>query len=213
MAIKLKGSTDGSVTLEAPADTSPSGTNKTFSLPAADGTDGQVLSTNGSGALSFASVPALAITDVDQWYLTGDITTDETYLTSSNVARNNFTGAAQIGTGMSISNEHWTFPKTGKWLVILNSMFYMAGGDSINGVIFASTDGGTNYDLVTFAVDGNSTGSSNYGGCSAMYFIDITDTSTDKVSLYYNSIASGSVVRGDSARIETNALFIRLGDT
>lgn len=53
MSIKLKGSTDGSVTLQAPADTSPTGTDKTFTLPTADGTSGQVLQTNGSGALSF----------------------------------------------------------------------------------------------------------------------------------------------------------------
>ena len=55
MSIKLKGSTDGSVTLQAPADTSPTGTDKTFTLPTADGTSGQVLTTNGSGALSFAN--------------------------------------------------------------------------------------------------------------------------------------------------------------
>jgi len=54
MSIKLKGSTDGSVTLQAPADTSPTGTDKTFTLPTQDGTDGQVLATDGNGNLSFA---------------------------------------------------------------------------------------------------------------------------------------------------------------
>ena len=58
MSIKLKGSTDGSVTLQAPADTSPTGTDKTFTLPTADGTNGQVLQTNGSGALSFTTISA-----------------------------------------------------------------------------------------------------------------------------------------------------------
>lgn len=53
MSIKLKGSTDGSVTLQAPADTSPTGTDKTFTLPTQDGTAGQILKTDGSGALSF----------------------------------------------------------------------------------------------------------------------------------------------------------------
>ena len=53
MSIKLKGSTDGSVTLQAPADTSPTGTDKTFTLPTQDGDSGQILKTNGSGALSF----------------------------------------------------------------------------------------------------------------------------------------------------------------
>ena len=55
MSIKLKGSSDGSVSLDAPADTSPSGTDVSFTLPTADGTSGQVLTTNGSGALSFAN--------------------------------------------------------------------------------------------------------------------------------------------------------------
>lgn len=54
MSIKLKGSSDGSVSLDAPADTSPSGTDVTFVLPTADGTGNQVLSTDGSGNLSFA---------------------------------------------------------------------------------------------------------------------------------------------------------------
>ena len=53
MSIKLKGNTDGSVTLQAPADTSPSGTDKTFTLPTQDGDAGQILKTDGSGALSF----------------------------------------------------------------------------------------------------------------------------------------------------------------
>lgn len=55
MSIKLKGTTAGSaVILAAPADTSPTGTEKTFTLPTADGTSGQVLQTDGSGTLSFA---------------------------------------------------------------------------------------------------------------------------------------------------------------
>ena len=53
MSIKLKGSTDGSVSLQAPADTSPTGTDKTFTLPTQDGDAGQILKTDGSGALSF----------------------------------------------------------------------------------------------------------------------------------------------------------------
>jgi len=56
MSIKLKGSTDGSVTLQAPADTSPTGTDKTLILPTGVGSAGQVLK-NGStaGTLEFAN--------------------------------------------------------------------------------------------------------------------------------------------------------------
>lgn len=56
MSIKLKGSTDGSVTLQAPADTSPTGTDKTLILPTGVGSAGQVLK-NGStpGTLEFGA--------------------------------------------------------------------------------------------------------------------------------------------------------------
>ena len=55
MSIKLKGSTDGSVTLQAPADTSPTGTDKTLILPTGVGSANQYLR-NGStaGTLEFA---------------------------------------------------------------------------------------------------------------------------------------------------------------
>ena len=55
MTIKLNGSTAGSVALDAPASTTSSA-NITFKLPVADGSDGQFLSTNGSGQLAFSSV-------------------------------------------------------------------------------------------------------------------------------------------------------------
>ena len=57
MSIKLKGSTDGSVTLQAPADTSPTGTDKTLILPTGVGSANQFLQ-NGStaGTLEFGSL-------------------------------------------------------------------------------------------------------------------------------------------------------------
>ena len=55
MTIKLNGSTAGSVSLDAPASTTGSA-DITFKLPVADGSNGQVISTNGSGQLAFATV-------------------------------------------------------------------------------------------------------------------------------------------------------------
>tara|TARA_B100000029_G_scaffold328914_1_gene321232 strand:- start:965 stop:1588 length:624 start_codon:yes stop_codon:yes gene_type:complete len=55
MTIKLNGSSSGSVSLDAPADTT-GGLNPTFYLPVADGTNGQFLKTDGSGQLAFGTV-------------------------------------------------------------------------------------------------------------------------------------------------------------
>jgi hypothetical protein len=93
MTLKLKGSTDGSVSIDAPADTSPTGSDITFTLPTADGTSGQVLTTNGSGALSFANegkilqVLQTAKTDADSYSLA-------TLTESSNIIEQSITVAA-----------------------------------------------------------------------------------------------------------------------
>lgn len=50
MPIQFDNSATGTVTLKSPSSGTPS-----FTLPSADGTSGQVLQTNGSGVLSFAS--------------------------------------------------------------------------------------------------------------------------------------------------------------
>ena len=55
MTLKLVGSSDGSVSLSAPSDTSPSGTDVTLTLPTSDGDADQVLQTNGSGTLSWVT--------------------------------------------------------------------------------------------------------------------------------------------------------------
>ena len=63
MALKLNGSTDGSVSIDAPADTSPTGTDVTLTLPTSAGSSGQYLQTNGSGGLSWQTLPAAGL----QW--------------------------------------------------------------------------------------------------------------------------------------------------
>ena len=62
MTIKLNGSTAGSVALDAPASTTGNA-DIAFNLPVADGTSGQALTTNGSGALSFATVSTPTYTE------------------------------------------------------------------------------------------------------------------------------------------------------
>ena len=205
MTIKLKGSTDGSVSLQAPADTSPTGTDKTFTLPVADGTAGQVLSTNGSGALSFVN----AITEVDQWYLTADVTSDGTL---TNLSRNDHEGATQIGTGMSVSSGVFTFPETGKWMVIGKALFHLDGADNVSVAVEVTLDN-SSYNPVDYIADGNNGTGTRNGQGVALYFLDVTDTSQVKVRFVAGSIEGSSSVAGTATHIETSFTFIRLGDT
>lgn len=71
MTLKLNGSTAGSVSIDAPADTSPTGTDVTLTLPTSAGSSGQYLQTDGSGGLSWAGVTTGKILQVVQTTDTG----------------------------------------------------------------------------------------------------------------------------------------------
>ena len=79
MTLKLNGSTAGSVSLDAPASTTGNA-DIALTLPVADGSNGQVLQTNCSGALSFATPTDTdtkwvygTAADYDQWGSTTDV--------------------------------------------------------------------------------------------------------------------------------------------
>jgi hypothetical protein len=202
MGLKLNGATSGSVELDVPA---AIGSDIEFTLPGADGSAGQVLSTNGAGALSFVN----AIAEVDLWYLNANQTSNGTV---TNWSRNSFTGAAQIGTGMSHASGVFTFPSTGKWLILANANMSIQGDDSVNFVIEVTTDDST-YNNVVFITDGNGGTNTRNAGSAGNYFLDVTNTSLVKVRFEAASLGANSTLVGNSANIRTHVIFIRLGDT
>ena len=107
MALRLKGQTTGYVELAAPA----TAADNTLTLPNGNGTNGQVLATNGSGTLSFATVQAFdadtAKTDIAQTFTAsqrGEITTltSGSTVTPDFAASNNFT--LTLGESLTFAN-------------------------------------------------------------------------------------------------------------
>ena len=155
------------------------------------------------------------ITEFDQFYLSANITSDGDI--TSNLVRNNFSSAAsQIGTGMTESSGIFSFPTTGKYLIICNGTFNCNGSDNV--IIYtATTTNNSSYTNVAIAIDGNnsSSGTSRTGQATSMFFIDVTDVSQVKVKFVAASIGTDSSIRGDStgSTLSTGFIFIRLGDT
>ena len=190
--IKLNAASGGgSVSLQAPSSTS---SDRVYSLP------------------DSADISTLAgILMCDQWYLTAE-KTDNTDITA-NLSRNNRTGAAsQIGAGMSVSSGIFTFPTTGKYLVIVNAIFSTNGSDNCEIGTKVTTDN-SSYTLVTIAADGNNGSGSKIGSGTSFYFLDVTDTSQVKVKFTVDSLGSGSKISADSSFIKTGFVFVRIGDT
>ena len=204
------------VTLSAP--TSDPSSNPNFKLPQSDGSAGQVLKTDGNGNLSWVT-PGTAttngITEYDQWYLTAGTITSNGDITS-NLSRMNFpSNASQIGTGMSQSSGVFTFPNTGKWLVICNASLNCDGSDTV--IIFtATTTNNSSYQNVALAMDGNNGSGNRLGAATSMFLLDVTDTSQVKVKFVVGSISGGSSIRGTTSTsdaVTTNFVFVRIGDT
>jgi len=185
-----------------------------FTLPQTDGSANQLLKTDGSGNLGFVAQSVAGITEFDYWYMSsstgGGVNADIT----SGLLRNNQAAApSQIGTGMTESSGIFTFPNTGKWLVIGNWWIEVNGSDAAI-VDTRVTTNNSSYSNAAQAVSGIGTNlQANQAGSFA--FIDVTDTSQVKVKFRTISMGSGSYVYGHAASngITSSMIFMRLGDT
>ena len=196
--IKLVHSGGNSVSLTTP-DSNPA-SNRTVKFPDASGV---LALTNG-------------ITECDLWYLSSSLwDTNNANITSwSRFTQSNVSAASPLGTGMSHSSGTFSFPSTGKYLVILNADLLLVQNDNVLIDTRVTIDNST-YVPYTTARDGNSASNTIAGSGVSFAFIDVTNTSNVKVQFYAKSINSGSQVLGYDAShgMGTSALFIRLGDT
>jgi hypothetical protein len=205
----VKGNLIGDVTGNVTGNVTGSGENLT-NIPA-----GQL--TGALPAISGANLTGIVhgITEVDQWHLPSDWSTSGAYInTWQRFTQANVSAASPLGTGMSHSSGVFTFPSTGKYLVMLNAHYLLVQNDNVVVQIRVTINNNDYYTYAT-AKDGNSASNSIAAGSSAIAFVDVTNTSNVKVQIFATSIASGSNVNGynSSDGVQTSVTFVRLGDT
>ena len=210
--IKLVHSGGNSVSLTTP--TSNPSSNVTFKLPAADGTAGQVLQTDGNGNLSWVTLPTAGLSMADTWRLTttydpGNSSAD---FITANWERDDTNGYGSLGTGMTQSSGVFTFPSTGIYQLFFSATFNTdpSGGDTYFIHIHTTTDG-SNYTKRTESGMGEDNGRPQTGSTSCLF--DVTNTSTHKVKFATGSVAPNSEVLGSTSENKTYVMFLRLGDT
>ena len=194
--------------------------NKTFKLPGADGTSGQAIVTNGSGALSFASQ---GITMLDQYYLRATKTANGnaaiTLDTDFARASDHVTGCGSIGTGMTKgSGGIFSFPSTGIYHIHFRAQVMMNSGSTGNRYAqnpIEITTNNSSYTNVSMGLDGVSPISGeSFGNPIATFIFDVTNTSTHKIRFKVQSGESNwSAYVGNSGRMDTVVTFMRIGDT
>ena len=194
--------------------------NKTLKLPGADGTCGQAIVTNGSGALSFASQ---GITMLDQYYLRATKTANGnsaiTLDTDFARASDHVTGCGSIGTGMTKgSGGVFSFPSTGIYHIHFRAQVMMNSGSTGNRYAqnpIEITTNNSSYTNVSMGLDGVSPISGeSFGNPIATFIFDVTNTSTHKCRFKVQSGESNwSAYVGSSGRMDTVVTFMRIGDT
>tara|TARA_B100000035_G_scaffold222820_1_gene191447 strand:- start:538 stop:1113 length:576 start_codon:yes stop_codon:yes gene_type:complete len=172
-------------------------------------------SINSSGVVTF-SQPAVGtfIRVVDQFRLTADITGTNATITS-NLERVDHTGAGFITAGgqMSENSGIFTFPETGIYEIYVVASLAPQDDNSVN-VGTEVTLNNSSFTNIANAQDGNRLASSTTGASgSSQCFVDVTDTSNVKVRFVTSSMASNSIVSGNTSANNTSFSFIRLGDT
>ena len=206
------------VTLSAPA-SNPS-SDITFKLPQADGSSGQFLKTDGSGALSFATpTDTQGLAMVDSWRLTTNISSTSEGNITSNWARNSdnpisggYPHMGAIGSAMTESSGVFSFPSTGIYLI---KFYCMASATSarrfFEANIHVTRD---NFSTTQMFARGYNNGydSSNTTLWTSVAegFFDVKD-SNHKVKFQY-STSSNVTVYGTNYN-QTYVSFMRLGDT
>ena len=152
------------------------------------------------------------ITMVDVWRLTADITNTNGVITS-NLEQPDTDGATTIGSSMSQSSGIFTFPETGKYMIICQGTLASGGGtgDDVSLQTQTTTDG-TNYNSAASVRTDVPDGAADTG--SSFFLFDVTNTTTHKVRFNVGGMSDGgSIVKGNTGANETAFIFQKLGDT
>ena len=163
-----------------------------------------------------------AVTELDVWYISANQSMSSGYndLTGSYWTR--YTGSSQtyglpfekIGTGMTQSSGVYTFPSTGKWRVDFSMSGYATGGGTAlyqGGHIQHTTNNGSNWNSVTARWQNVAAGTNSYFSSHVVSYVDITDTSNQKIRFQFES--QGITVTLLGSTYGSLAVFQKLGET
>ncbi len=189
----------------------------TYTLPQTDGSAGQVLKTDGSGNLSWVTLPSAGISMAETWRLTSNITNNgsENVITANLSKQANPSGYGKLGTEtMTVSSGVFTFPSTGIYYIIANSMIYSLGDSTVaNGpsILINTTTDNSSYSRASYAAQAVPT-TYDYASGNCHYIFDVTNVSTHKVRFSHSGV-SGSIVAGSANDSQTHFMFMKLGET
>ena len=215
--IKLVHSGGNSGSLTTP-DSNPAA-NRTFKLPGADGSSGQAMVTDGSGALSFASMPTGGLSMTDQWRWTTQFTQSNThnhFTTTSDWERPDSKlgiGSNPLGTGMTQSGGIFSFPSTGYYWIFFQACAKVDNDSCELFAMIRTTNDNSSYDNVAeYLSTIQNQCTPNYNTANVNYLARVTNISNDKVQFRVQNSGLGVTWMGETNKNRIAATFLKVGD-
>jgi|TARA_Y100000289_G_scaffold3742_1_gene3508 hypothetical protein len=162
-----------------------------------------------------ATGSAKGITMADQWRITSNLagSASGAYITA-NWERNDNAGFEKIGTGMSESSGVFSFPETGKYMIMAKCDIYSSrnGYNYYQRLEIHTTQNDSSY---TSQATGYGSHAVQYtrSEMSASFIFDVTDVSTHKVKFHQYTYHGDSLILGDSTNNVNNFTFLKIGTT
>ena len=197
----------------------------TYTLPATDGSAGQVLQTNGSGVLSWVSPGG--ITHISQWRQNANSTIQTysnagnayTYLTANWEKPDNANGIefTNVGTDLTHSSGIFSYPTTGIWRVDFQLQWANSSSVTVSecyAYIEGTNDNGTDWQVIGDGGNAVDAGTGTAWVTSQSHAIqDVENVGQDKVRFKTVASSNDATLIGATGGSNTYVTFTRLCDT
>jgi len=186
-----------------------------YTLPQTDGSAGQVLQTNGSGVLSWVTLPSAGLTVAQTFRQTGTNATNNSAATfTSGWEKADGVGEGGYGSFADPSSGIFTFPTPGFYYITFTSYFEDSGYNTNAYIQIQATTDNSSYTTISSTHFGTTYDQSgnNYQSGFVNAILDVTDVTQVKVKFraFSNSTVSWD---GSDTQNRTAATFLRIGDT
>ena len=162
--------------------------------------------------LDFSHIKAIAGSEVDSWRISSDFTNAASPITTWERVDTSFD---KIGTGLTHSSGIFTFPSTGKYYISAWLTGDLNGSSRYNQLALQHTPDNSTY--TTRAItDSLVIQVSSAGGswnCALNYFVDIENTTNDKIKFLFSTANSSVRVFGNTNTSYSGFTCIKLGAT
>ncbi len=175
--------------------------------------------TSGSGV----TVDGLLIKDGAIPSITGGLECVQQFRVTANVTSNGYITAnwevpdtgnqTNLGSLVSESSGEFSFSETGFYQVSFTAGYEAFGSGNAYGNfrIYSTTDNSTYVEVARAFFGG--TGSTDWGQGTIDVILDITNTTNDKVKMYFTEASGDTRLNGDTTINSTYVTFKKLGDT